>query len=173
MIKMLQKERWSAYMVGLLIGILLTTLFAIGHQIGASSGVARMGALIEKAIAPEHVNQTPYFRKMLSDLVIFNWKLLFLIGLFFGALFSSKISKTKTVITNSRWEEVFGPSKTRRYLGAFVGGLFLLFGARLADGCTSGHAISGGAQLSVTSWVFMLAVFASGIPFSLLVYRKK
>jgi hypothetical protein len=34
------------------------------------------------------------------------------------------------------------------------------YGARLARGCTSGQALSGGAVLSAGSWAFMLAVFA-------------
>ncbi len=34
------------------------------------------------------------------------------------------------------------------------------FGARLARGCTSGQALSGGAVLSVGSWAFIFAVFA-------------
>jgi uncharacterized membrane protein YedE/YeeE len=33
-------------------------------------------------------------------------------------------------------------------------------GAKLAKGCTSGQALTGGAQLNLGSWVFMLAVFA-------------
>ena len=45
---------------------------------------------------------------------------------------------------------------------ALLGGVFMGFGARLARGCTSGQALSGGAVLSVGSWAFMLAVFAGG-----------
>jgi uncharacterized membrane protein YedE/YeeE len=35
-------------------------------------------------------------------------------------------------------------------------------GAVLARGCTSGQALTGGALLSVGSWVFMIAAFAGG-----------
>ena len=42
---------------------------------------------------------------------------------------------------------------------AFFGGVLMGYGARLARGCTSGQALSGGAVLSVGSWVFMFAVF--------------
>ena len=45
---------------------------------------------------------------------------------------------------------------------AFVGGVLMGYGARLARGCTSGQALSGGAVLSAGSWMFMLAVFAGG-----------
>jgi uncharacterized membrane protein YedE/YeeE len=33
-------------------------------------------------------------------------------------------------------------------------------GARLARGCTSGLGLTGGATLSVGSWLFVLAAFA-------------
>ena len=39
--------------------------------------------------------------------------------------------------------------------------MIFLYGARLARGCTSGQALSGGAVLSVGSWAFALAIFAS------------
>jgi uncharacterized membrane protein YedE/YeeE len=44
---------------------------------------------------------------------------------------------------------------------AFLGGAIMGYGARLARGCTSGQALSGGAVLSVGSWAFALAIFAS------------
>ena len=36
------------------------------------------------------------------------------------------------------------------------------FAARLARGCTSGQALTGGAALSLGSWIFMMAVFTGG-----------
>lgn len=36
------------------------------------------------------------------------------------------------------------------------------FGAKLARGCTSGQALSGGAILNLGSWAFMMMVFAGG-----------
>jgi uncharacterized membrane protein YedE/YeeE len=57
-----------------------------------------------------------------------------------------------------------GPNTTnrRRLLLAMVGGLISAFGARLARGCTSGQALSGGATLALGSWAFMMCVFAGG-----------
>jgi uncharacterized membrane protein YedE/YeeE len=46
---------------------------------------------------------------------------------------------------------------------AFAGGLLMLFGARIADGCTSGHGSSGSAQLAFGSFVAIGAMFAGGI----------
>jgi uncharacterized membrane protein YedE/YeeE len=49
-----------------------------------------------------------------------------------------------------------------RVIFALLGGALMGYGARLARGCTSGQALSGGAVLSVGSWAFALAVFAGG-----------
>ena len=55
---------------------------------------------------------------------------------------------------------------------AFAGGLLMGVAARLARGCTSGQALTGGSLLSVGSWVFMLCVFAGGYVVAPLVRRQ-
>ena len=57
-------------------------------------------------------------------------------------------------------------------LTAFLGGLLVLFGARMAGGCTTGHVLSGMAQLSIAGFLFAAAVFAGGIPTALLLKRR-
>lgn len=44
-----------------------------------------------------------------------------------------------------------------------VGGTVLVFGSRLAGGCTSGHGISGMSQLSIASFISVAAMFAGGM----------
>ena len=70
------------------------------------------------------------------------------------------------------WTENFGPSKTKRLVAAFIGGIIILYGARLADGCTSGHGISGSLQLAVSGWLFFIVMFASGILTAKLLYGR-
>jgi len=48
-----------------------------------------------------------------------------------------------------------------------------MFGARLAQGCTSGHGISGSLQLAVSSWVFVGAFFAVGLATALLLFGRE
>ena len=50
-------------------------------------------------------------------------------------------------------------SVNTRLVLAFSGGLIMAYGARLARGCTSGQALTGGAVLSAGSFAFMFAVF--------------
>ena len=49
----------------------------------------------------------------------------------------------------------------------------MVFGARLAGGCTSGHGISGDLQLAVTSWVFITVAFAAAITTAFLIYGRE
>jgi uncharacterized membrane protein YedE/YeeE len=45
------------------------------------------------------------------------------------------------------------------WIFSFLGGVLFLYGARMARGCTSGQALSGGATLAAGSWVIMFAIF--------------
>jgi hypothetical protein len=66
-----------------------------------------------------------------------------------------------------------GPHITTRtrVVFAFLGGAVMAYGARLARGCTSGQALSGGAVLSVGSWAVAMAIFASGYAMAWFVRR--
>jgi uncharacterized membrane protein YedE/YeeE len=61
----------------------------------------------------------------------------------------------------------------KRMIAAFIGGAILLFGARLAGGCTSGHGISGTMQLALSSWIFFPVMFITGIITARILFRKK
>ncbi|MDG0980980.1 MAG: YeeE/YedE thiosulfate transporter family protein [Halieaceae bacterium] len=73
----------------------------------------------------------------------------------------------------SLWKEQFGPSKLKRNLASFGGGILLLFGARLAGGCTSGHMISGISQMAISSFIFGAVTFAVAIATAKFLYRKR
>ena len=53
----------------------------------------------------------------------------------------------------------------------FVGGAFIGFGTRLANGCTSGHGIFGMSNFELSSFVATLTFMTSGILTTQLVYR--
>jgi len=61
----------------------------------------------------------------------------------------------------------------KRFVAAFLGGIVIMYGARLAGGCTSGHGISGGLQLAVSSWLFLAVMFGTGLGISALMFRKR
>lgn len=62
-------------------------------------------------------------------------------------------------------------TEIRKYLPSFLGGFILLYGARMADGCTSGHMMSGMMQGSISGYIFAACVFAVAIPCALFIGR--
>lgn len=69
------------------------------------------------------------------------------------------------------WVQAFGPSFLKRAILAFLGGMLVMIGAHISDGCTLGKAISLGMQLDLSAWVFVMALFGGGIICSFLLYR--
>ena len=70
-------------------------------------------------------------------------------------------------------EPYFGDSPAKRCLAAFAGGFIVLYGARLAGGCTSGHMMSGMMQTSLSGYLFALGAFAVAVPVSILLFKKE
>jgi hypothetical protein len=86
------------------------------------------------------------------------------IGIIVGAFISARLSGDFQLRwIPPLWEEKIGDSVFFRWLAAFIGGAILGIGARWADGCTSGHGISGALQLVVSSWVAVICFFAGGV----------
>ena len=102
-----------------------------------------------------------------------HWELIFLAGAivagFTGALYT-KSFKFRLIYEN--WSEQKGQNAWKRIMYAFIGGFLIIFGARMSGGCTSGHIISGGMQMAVSSYLFAVFVFASLLITGKLFYRK-
>lgn len=91
-----------------------------------------------------------------------HWELIFLLGAFVSGLLFSLIRKDfKFVLIHDNWKTYKGNSTIKRVIWSFIGGFLIIFGARMAGGCTSGHILSGGMQFAVSSFVFAIFVFAS------------
>ena len=59
-----------------------------------------------------------------------------------------------------------GVAKSQRLIVAVAGGVLMGLGAKLARGCTSGQALTGGALLAAGSWIFIASCFAAGYALS-------
>lgn len=103
-----------------------------------------------------------------------NWEMKFLAGAFLAGLLLSLIQKDfKIKLLHENWLKYKGHTKYKRVIAAFAGGFILIFGARMAGGCTSGHIVSGGMQLAVSSLTFAVFVFAGLLITGKLFYKKK
>jgi hypothetical protein len=166
--------RWNPFLVGALIGVLSWITFGLmGKALGASTTFVRIVGLVESTFAPEHVEGNAYLAKYVVSKPAIDWQMMLVIGMVIGAFASAMLGKTyRKETVPDLWKWRFGESKIKRYLWAFVGGALMLFGARMAGGCTSGHGISGGLQFAVGSWVFFATFFAAGLATAFLLYGK-
>jgi len=152
---------WNPYVGGFALGLVLLAAFLVlGHGIGASGAAARLGTGAVSLVAPEHVAANPVMGEHVRDGAnpLTDWLVFMVVGIFLGGALASMLAgRQKAGVTR-------GPriSVPLRLALAGSGGILMGFAARLARGCTSGQALSGGALLSVGSWVFMLSVFAGG-----------
>lgn len=71
------------------------------------------------------------------------------------------------------WTEVFGPSVALRWALAFAGSVLTEIGGGLAGGCTASLAVSGGAVLAPSAFVFVAGMFAGGVPLLVLLDRRR
>ena len=175
MANILTMRRWSPYAVGAGIGVLSWITFALmGKALGTSTTMVRAAGLAEAAVAREHVESNAYFMKYFEAGPPIEWQFALVVMLVVGALVARLLTGEKRAEhVPSIWRDRFGPSRAKRYAGAFIGGAVLLFGARLAGGCTSGHGISGGLQLAVSSWIFFVSMFAAGVGTAMLLYTGR
>jgi uncharacterized membrane protein YedE/YeeE len=154
---------WSPYLTGALIGLLQVPAFLLlGTALGASSSYVTVSATIAEVFDPA-IRSLAYAARYLDGAKNW-WQVALVGGIAIGALISASLSGARRHRPSPVWTRALGTaSGTARYAMAFAGGFLLLFGARLADGCTSGHGISGMAQLAVSGFVAVAAMFAGGI----------
>ena len=103
-----------------------------------------------------------------------NWELIFLAGSFLAGLLISLIKKDFSLkLIHKEWEKYHGNSSAKRIIWSLIGGFILVFGSRMAGGCTSGHILSGGMQLAVSSLIFAVFVFVGILVTGKLFYKVK
>jgi hypothetical protein len=104
-----------------------------------------------------------------------NYSFIFAFAMIIGGFAASKLQDKKVKKDEKSlpkvWKDRFGTSSKKRYLASFLGGILVLFGARLAGGCTSGHMMSGMMQTSVSGYLFTLGTFAVAIPTAIILYK--
>jgi hypothetical protein len=165
-----EKDYINPYLGGILLGIVLfSAFFLTGNGLGASGGINRIIVFFEDLLFPAHIDRTPYLISMAGgDLnALDNWIVVLTVFVVVGGFVAGFINGRLKFETN-RGPQV---SKKNRWFYAFVGGGLMGYGARMARGCTSGQALSGGAVLSVGSWAFMFAVFAGAYMLAYFVRR--
>jgi len=165
----LTARRWSPYVVGFGIGLLVWLSFLLSNKtIGASGAYAKSAGMLE-ALVRSDSRQKAYYQKFVPKI---DWEWMLVAGLIVGAFVSAVTSGDFRVEwVPPTWDAAAGHTPFLRWLTALIGGIILAIGARLAGGCTSGHGISGTLQLVVISWVATLCFFVSGVATAFIIYR--
>jgi uncharacterized membrane protein YedE/YeeE len=164
---------------GIMLGLLLTLATFLVKPLGVSTQFVVTDAMVAHQVAPEFAEENAYLAKYgeQSDWGVgYGWMLVF--GMLVGggltaALFRDRQPMLDQGSMPSMWVKQFGASRLKRFATAFAGGVLLLFGARLAGGCTSGHMISGISQLAVGSFIFGVTTFAVAIGTAKFLYRRR
>jgi uncharacterized membrane protein YedE/YeeE len=150
---------WNPYVAGLGLGLVLLAAFVImGRGLGASGAFSSVVTATVQTVNPDHARSNAFYAEYLGDgsrSPLMDWLVFEVIGVFVGGFISGTLAgRVQRTIEK-------GPhiSAAGRLTFAFAGGALMGFGAKLARGCTSGQALTGGAVLNVGSWAAMMAIF--------------
>jgi uncharacterized membrane protein YedE/YeeE len=159
---------WNPYVAGVLLGLtLLASYLILGAGLGASGGLARASAAVSFAVAPEHTASCAYFGAWAGAPLRY-----YLVFMFVGLVGGGALSAILACRQALALERGAAYPAWKRVLLALAGGLLVGFASRLAQGCTSGQALSGGAMLLTGSLLFTVFVFAGGYAAAAFVRRQ-
>ncbi|MCG8608720.1 YeeE/YedE family protein [bacterium] len=148
---------WTGWLGGIAVGSYALFQFLLtGNSLGVSSGYANICGFVSNA---------SFFRD--SDLGPPNsWRLWFIIGLPLGGFLAAATSPGPIIPSFSLgqlYDSVIPNNLWARGLVLMLGGAMIGFGARMAGGCTSGHAIAGMSKLNAPSMLAAMGFFLGGI----------
>lgn len=177
---------------GLLLGLVFLAAVLLVKPIGVSTQFVILDGIVWDAIDSQVVVESPEtksgyaspnaylnksggkYAKSVANPI--NYSFVFVLALMAGAAVSallrggvSRENRTMPAI----WRSNFGDSPWKRYLAAFISGFIVLYGARLAGGCTSGHMMSGMMQTAISGYLFTAGAFLAGVPVAILLFRKE
>jgi uncharacterized membrane protein YedE/YeeE len=162
----------NPYLAGIGLGLVLLASFVImGRGLGASGAFSSLVTVGVQAVAPQHVANNEFYSEYIGDgskSPLKDWLVFEVLGVFVGGFLSGTLANRVTKVIEK------GPniSNRGRLIYAFVGGSMMGIGAKLARGCTSGQALTGGALFNVGSWAFMMMVFAGAYAMAYFVRRQ-
>lgn len=167
-----------------LLGIVFFIAILLVKPIGVSTQYSVLSGIIHKAIDPKIIFEDPasdnkyassieYYNKDHGKLAEdiekpWNYGFIFVLAIPLGGLIGSLFYKGNK---SEKRRLIENRSILKEYLPSFLSGFLLLYGARMADGCTSGHMMSGIMQGSISGYVFAIVVFIIAIPTALITQK--
>ena len=162
---------WDWRIAAIAVGALMTLSTLVYRPIGVSTSYCTTWGIALASGAPRWAGALPYLKQVGTSI---NGEWMLVVGVVLGGLVASVLTRSRRrESVPPMWAARFGPSPSKRFAAAFAGGFLILFGARLAGGCTSGHIMSGLSQLALSGAVFAAGVFATGILTARILYRSQ
>jgi len=159
--------RWFPAAVALA-GIMVFIFATFGPPASSSGFVSTLKGLFQWT-APHYVESKRHYQMIPGP---GSWLMAFVLGMGIGGFVGGRTFPTPVRDVPEIWEKRFGPGKAKRYGAAFIGGFLILFGSRLAGGCTLGLFMSGSTQLAISGIYFGIVIFAVAMLTSRMVYAK-
>ncbi len=148
---------WSGWVGGLAVGLYALLQFALtGKALGVSTGYGNICG---------GFSQSPFFHRGEYE-TIDNWRLWFIVGLPLGGVLAALTSPGEIVWSFSlgrMYDQVLPQALWAKGAVLLLGGAMIGYGSRLANGCTSGHAIAGLSLLNPPSFLAAAGFFVGGI----------
>lgn len=174
---------------GLALGLVFFLAVLLVKPIGVSTQFVILDGILWDAVNPAVVTETAdgytstnaylaksggKYAKSVANPV--NYSFVFVIAMAIGAAVSAFLRGG--VARDERsvpplWRANFGDSAAKRFAFAFIGGFIVLYGARMAGGCTSGHMMSGMMQTALSGYIFAAGAFAAAVPTALILFKKE
>ncbi|HIO97225.1 MAG TPA: hypothetical protein EYG71_04790 [Leucothrix sp.] len=186
------QNKWNWMTSGIAIALIFLTALFLVKPIGVSTQFVILDGLVwdtidESVITKDDTAKKGYassnaylnksggkYAKSAANPI--NYSFIFVIAMLAGGLiasfFKSEKSSKESLNSPEVWRNKFGPSLSKRFIASFIGGAFVLFGARLAGGCTSGHMISGMMQTSISGYLFALGAFSIAVPVAIIIFKE-
>ena len=187
----MKKEKWITY--GLILGAVFFIAVLVIKPIGVSTQFSVLSGIIHSTIDPNVITEdveresgykstNAYYDKSNGSLAKsiknpWNYDFVFVLAIPFGAYAGYLMNRKRKKSEMSDVGEIPELPKQKQsfwrlYLPSFLGGFIILFGARMADGCTSGHMMSGIMQGAVSGYIFAIAAFVVAIPTAIIVGKR-
>lgn len=174
---------------GVLLGLVFFAAVLLVKPIGVSTQFVILDAIVGDVVNPGLVSEVDgkytstnaylaksdgkYAKSAANPL---NYSFVFVLAMALGGFASARLRGgigEKDRVVPALWRANFGDAPMKRYISVFLGGFVVLYGARLAGGCTSGHMMSGMMQTAVSGYLFAIAAFAAAVPVSMIMFKKE
>lgn len=165
-----QSTYWAILPSAMALAGVMVFIFATFGPPASSSGFVTMLKGVLQDFAPDYVERKTHYKMMPGP---GSWLMAFVLGMAIGGFIAGRTFKAEVEDVPKAWRIRFGSSRLKRCSATFLGGFLILFGARLAGGCTLGLFLSGATQLALSGLYFGAVIFIVAMLTARTIYGRR